>query len=65
MSPQVRRAAWQPLYARGQFREWGVNIMAKPSKADLSKAGRDLRNPHTPEKKESQAAKTLQKGKNK
>jgi hypothetical protein len=34
----------------------------KPSKADLSKAGRDLQNPRTPEKRESEAAKTLQKG---
>lgn len=37
----------------------------KPSKADLSKAGKDLRNPRTPEKRETEAAKTLQKGRKK
>jgi hypothetical protein len=35
---------------------------SKPSKADLSKAGKDLQNPRTPEKRETEAAKTLQKG---
>jgi hypothetical protein len=34
----------------------------KPSKADLSKAGKDLRNPRTPEKREAEAAETLRKG---
>jgi hypothetical protein len=34
----------------------------KPSKAELSKAGRDLANPRTPEKRETEAAKTLRKG---
>lgn len=34
----------------------------KPSKEELSKAGKDLRNPRTPEKRESEAAKTLRKG---
>jgi hypothetical protein len=34
----------------------------KPTKAELSKAGKDLQNPHTPEKKESEAARTLRKG---
>jgi hypothetical protein len=34
----------------------------KPTKQELSKAGKALQNPHTPEKKESQAAKTLRKG---
>lgn len=34
----------------------------KPSKADLSKAGKDLQNPRTTEKRESEAARTLQKG---
>ena len=34
----------------------------KPTKKDLSKAGRDLRNPRTPEKKETEAAKTLRRG---
>jgi len=34
----------------------------KPSKKDLSKAGRDLRNPRTTEKRETEAAKTLRKG---
>lgn len=34
----------------------------KPSKADLSKAGKDLQNPRTSEKRETEAAKTLQKG---
>jgi hypothetical protein len=37
----------------------------KPSKADLSKAGKDLRNPRTPEKRETDAAKTLEKGRKK
>lgn len=37
----------------------------KPSKTELSKAGRDLQNPRTTEKRETQAAKTLQKGRNK
>lgn len=39
--------------------------MAKPSKSDLSKAGRDLRNPRTSEKRETEAAKTLRKGRDK
>jgi hypothetical protein len=34
----------------------------KPRKADLSKAGKDLQNPRTSEKRETQAAKTLRKG---
>jgi hypothetical protein len=34
----------------------------KPSKKTLSKAGKTLQNPRTPEKKESQAAKTLRRG---
>jgi len=34
----------------------------KPSKADLSKAGKDLQNPRTSEKRETQAAKILRKG---
>jgi hypothetical protein len=34
----------------------------KPSKSALSKAAKALRNPRTPEKKESAAAKTLRKG---
>lgn len=37
----------------------------KPSKADLSKAGKDLGNPRTPEKRETEAAKTLGKGRKK
>ena len=37
----------------------------KPSKADLSKAGKDLQNPRTTEKRETQAAQTLQKGRKK
>jgi hypothetical protein len=37
----------------------------KPSKADLSKAGKDLRNPRTSEKRETDAAKELQKGRKK
>jgi hypothetical protein len=37
-----------------------VNWMAKkPSKGELSKAGKDLRNPRTREKRETEAAKTL------
>jgi hypothetical protein len=31
----------------------------KPSKGELSKAGKDLRNPRTREKRETEAAKTL------
>jgi hypothetical protein len=34
----------------------------KPTKQALSKAGRDLQNPHTPEKKERKAAQTLRRG---
>jgi hypothetical protein len=34
----------------------------KPSKSDLSKAGKALQNPRTREKNESKAAKTLRKG---
>ena len=34
----------------------------KPSQADLSKAGKDLQNPRTTEKRETEAAKILQKG---
>jgi hypothetical protein len=34
----------------------------KPTKRELSKAGKDLQNPHTPEKKERKAAQTLRKG---
>jgi hypothetical protein len=34
----------------------------KPSKKDLSDAGKALRNPRTREKKESEAAKTLRRG---
>jgi hypothetical protein len=36
--------------------------MAKPSKSDLSKAGKDLQNPRTSEKRETEAAKTLRAG---
>jgi len=39
--------------------------MAKPSKNDLSKAGKDLRNPRTSEKRESEASKTLREGQKK
>ena len=65
MSRAGPTAAWRPPMLAVNSANEGMNIMAKPSKAALSKAGRDLRNPHTPEKKETQAAKTLQKGKNK
>lgn len=34
----------------------------KPTKQDLSKAGKDLQNPRTTEKRETQAARTLQQG---
>jgi hypothetical protein len=37
----------------------------KPSKAELSKAGKDLRNPRTPEKRETEAARTLRQGRKK
>lgn len=45
----------------------GMHRMAdkKPTKADLSKAGKDLRNPRTSEKRETEAAKTLRKGRKK
>jgi hypothetical protein len=36
--------------------------MKKPTQAALRKAGRDLRNPRTPEKRETQAARTLRAG---
>jgi hypothetical protein len=36
--------------------------MAKPTKKELSQAGKDLRNPRTPEKRESEAARTLREG---
>ncbi len=39
-----------------------VIIMKKPTKKQLSEAGRKLRNPHTPEKKESKYAKILAAG---
>jgi hypothetical protein len=41
-----------------------VNAVAekRPSQADLSKAGKDLQNPRTTEKRETEAAKILQKG---
>ena len=34
----------------------------KPSNADLSKAEKDLQNTRTPEKRETEAARTLRKG---
>jgi hypothetical protein len=34
----------------------------KPTKKQLSDAGKALQNPRTPEKKESEAAKTLRRG---
>lgn len=34
----------------------------KPTKDELSKAGKDLQDPRTSEKRESEAAQTLQKG---
>lgn len=37
----------------------------KPTKADLSKAGKDLRNPRTTEKRESEAARVLRQGRKK
>ena len=37
----------------------------KPSKETLSKAGKDLQNPRTSEKRETEAAKTLRKGRKK
>lgn len=36
--------------------------MKKPTKEQLSEAGRKLQNPHTPEKKESYYARVLQRG---
>ena len=37
----------------------------KPTKQELSKAGKDLQNPHTRETRETQAARTLQQGRKK
>jgi len=37
----------------------------RPTKEELSKAGKALQNPHTREKKETEAAKTLEKGRKK
>jgi hypothetical protein len=39
--------------------------MPKPTKKQLSNAGKALQNPRTREKKESQAAKTLRRGRKK
>jgi hypothetical protein len=39
--------------------------MANPSKKELSQAGKDLRNPRTSEKRESEGAKTLREGQEK
>jgi hypothetical protein len=39
--------------------------MPTPSKKELSKAGKDLQNPRTSEKRESDAAKTLRQGQTK
>ncbi len=39
--------------------------MAKPTKQQLSKAGKDLQNPRTSEKRETQASKTLRDGQKK
>jgi hypothetical protein len=39
-----------------------MTMAKKPTKKQLSDAGKALRNPRTPEKKESQAAKTLRRG---
>ena len=37
----------------------------KPTKKELSQAGKDLRNPRTTEKRETEAAQTLRKGRKK
>jgi hypothetical protein len=39
--------------------------MAKPSKKELSQAGKDLRNPRASEKRETEASKTLREGQKK
>ena len=39
--------------------------MPTPSKKDLSQAGKDLRNPRTSEKRETEASKTLRQGQKK
>jgi hypothetical protein len=45
---------------------WELEMASKkPSKEQLSKAGKDLRNPRTTEKRETEAAKTLRKGRGK
>jgi hypothetical protein len=52
---------WRATQRRG-----GMAMAArKPSKAELSKAGKDLRNPRTPEKRETEAARTLRQGRKK
>lgn len=45
--------------------EPGRTAMPTPSKKDLSQAGKDLRNPRTSEKRETEAAKTLRQGQTK
>lgn len=45
--------------------EKGSGKSKQPTKKELSKAGKALRNPRTPEKEESEAAKTLAKGRKK
>ncbi len=39
--------------------------MPKPTKKELSQAGKDLRNPRTSEKRETEAAKILRQGRKK
>jgi hypothetical protein len=39
--------------------------MAKPTKKELSQAGKDLRNPRTSEKRETEASRTLRQGQKK
>jgi hypothetical protein len=40
-------------------------MMPKPTKQELSRAGKDLRNPRTSEKRETQASQTLRDGQKK
>lgn len=45
--------------------ERGRTAMPTPRKKDPSQAGKDLRNPRTSQKRETEAAKTLRKGQTK
>ena len=50
------RPTWRASYGREE---------KPPSREELSRAGRDLQNPHTREPRESEAARTLREGRDK